>query len=104
LFLAGFFSASLFFLGEESWVVSVFDDFGLHTLLVDAVLGGNDAGGSGNNFSVPEFGNGGNGVGVASCVLGMGFRTSGAGLLLHGFAGAEAWAPVAGLLANSVGG
>jgi hypothetical protein len=102
LFLGGFFSTS-FFLGEES-CVAVFAGLGVHTLPVEAVLAGSEGGGNGtgSNFSAPEFGGGGNGAGVASCVLG--FSISGAGLLLHGFAGAEACVPVAGLLANSVGG
>ena len=84
--------------------MAVFAAFGAHTLLVDAVLAGSEGGGNGtgSNFNAPEFGGGGNGVGVASCVLG--FSISGAGLLLHGFAGAKACVPVAGLLANSVGG
>jgi hypothetical protein len=102
LFLGCFFSTS-FFLGEES-CVAVFADLGVHTLPVDAVLVGSEGGGSGvgvgNSFSAPELGGGG--VGVASCGLDAGFRTS--GFLLHGFAGAEACVAVGGLFVNSGGG
>jgi hypothetical protein len=104
LFLGGLFSTS-FFLGEESRVAEfVFGGLGVHTLPVDGVLVGSEGGGSGvgSNFSALEFGGGGNDVGVAGC--GLGFRTSGVGFLLHGFAGAEACVPVARLFANSVGG
>lgn len=82
----------------------VFDGFGVHTLPVDAVLVGSEGGGSGvgSNFSALEFSAGGKGVGAADC--GLGFRTRGVGVLLQGFAGADACVPIAGLLANSVGG
>jgi len=104
LFLGGFLSTSFFF-GEESRVAAlVFAGLGVHTLPVEAVLVGSEGGGNvgGSNFSPLEFGGGGVGVEVADC--GLGFRTRGAGVLLHGFAGAEACVPVAGLLANSAGG